>query len=83
MGSTTKFLDIANSDLKIVNNSLVKNVINVSFNTSTAVTEVSIGYEEDLERLEKNSSWVNLFHALKLNIKISSKAMYYTLASLP
>jgi len=53
MGSTTKFLDIANSDLKIVNNSLVKNVINVSFNTSTAVTEVSIGYEEDLERLEK------------------------------
>lgn len=53
MGSTTKFLDIANSDLKIVNNSLVKNVINVSFNTSTAVTEVSIGYEEDLERVEK------------------------------
>jgi hypothetical protein len=47
------------------------------------MTEVSIGYEEDLERLEKNSSWVNLFHALKLNIKISSKAMYYTLASLP
>lgn len=53
MGSTTKFLDIANSDLKIVNNSLVKKVINVSFNTSTAVTEVSIGYEEDLERVEK------------------------------
>ena len=53
MGSTTKFLDIANSDLKIVNNSLVKNLINVSFNTSTAVTEVSIGYEEDLERVEK------------------------------
>ena len=53
MGSTTKFLDIANSDLKIVNNSLVKKVINVSFNTSTAGTEVSIGYEEDLERVEK------------------------------
>ena len=53
MGSTTKFLDIANSDLKIVNNSLVKNLINVSFNTSTAVTEVGIGYEEDLERVEK------------------------------
>ena len=59
MGSTTKFLDIANSDLKIVNNSLVKNVINVSFNTSTAVTEVSIGYEEDLERVEKtHRGWI-------------------------
>lgn len=50
---TTKFLDIANSDLKIVNNSQVKNVINASLNTSTAVTEVGIGYEEDLERVEK------------------------------
>jgi small conductance mechanosensitive channel len=49
---TTKFLDIGNSDLKIVNNSQVKNVINASINLSTAVTEVGIAYEVDLEKLE-------------------------------
>ncbi len=49
---TTKFLDLANADLKIVNNSQVKNVINASINTSTAVTEVGVSYETDLEKLE-------------------------------
>jgi moderate conductance mechanosensitive channel len=49
---TTKFLDLGNSDLKIVNNSQVKNVINASINLSTAVTEVGIAYEVDLEKLE-------------------------------
>jgi small conductance mechanosensitive channel len=49
---TTKFLDLANADLKIVNNSQVKNVINASVNASTAVTEVGIAYEEDLEKVE-------------------------------
>lgn len=49
---TTKFLDLANADLKIVNNSQVKNVINASINASTAVTEVGIAYEEDLEKVE-------------------------------
>ena len=50
---TTKFLDLANADLKIVNNSQVKNVINASINISTAVTDVGIAYEEDLEKVEK------------------------------
>ena len=50
---TTKFIDIVNADLKIVNNSQVKNVINASVNTSTASTEVGIGYEEDIEKVEK------------------------------
>jgi small conductance mechanosensitive channel len=49
---TTKFLDLGNSDLKIVNNSQVKNVINASVNLSTAVTEVGIAYEVDIEKLE-------------------------------
>jgi len=49
---TTKFLDLGNSDLKIVNNSQVKNVINASINTSSAVTEVGVAYEVDLEKLE-------------------------------
>jgi moderate conductance mechanosensitive channel len=49
---TTKFLDLGNADLKIVNNSQVKNVINASINTSTAVTEVGVAYEVDLEKLE-------------------------------
>lgn len=49
---TTKFLDLGNADLKIVNNSQVKNVINASINTSTAVTEVGVSYETDLEKLE-------------------------------
>lgn len=50
---TTKFLDLGNSDLKIVNNSQVKNVINASVNTSTAVAEVGVAYEVDLEKLEE------------------------------
>jgi small conductance mechanosensitive channel len=49
---TTKFLDLANADLKIVNNSQVKNVINASVNSSTAVTEVGFSYETDLEKVE-------------------------------
>jgi moderate conductance mechanosensitive channel len=50
---TTKFLDLANADLKIVNNSQVRNVINASVNISTAATDVGIAYEEDLEKVEK------------------------------
>lgn len=50
---TTKFLDIGNSDLKIINNKDVKNVINASVNLSTAVSDVGIAYEEDLEKVEK------------------------------
>jgi small conductance mechanosensitive channel len=49
---TTKFLDLANADLKIVNNSQVKNVINASINASTAVAEVGVSYETDVETLE-------------------------------
>jgi small conductance mechanosensitive channel len=49
---TTKFLDLANADLKIVNNSQIKNVINASINSSTAVTEVGFSYETNLERVE-------------------------------
>jgi moderate conductance mechanosensitive channel len=50
---TTKFLELANSDLKIINNSQVRNVINASVNISTAVSDVGIAYEEDLEKVEK------------------------------
>jgi small conductance mechanosensitive channel len=50
---TTKFLDISNADLKIINNKDVKNVINASVNLSTAASDVGIAYEEDLEKVEK------------------------------
>jgi small conductance mechanosensitive channel len=50
---TTKFLDIGNQDLKIINNKDVRNVINASINLSTAVCDVGIAYEEDLEKVEK------------------------------
>ena len=49
---TTKFLDIENNDLKIVNNKDVRNVINMTFQHSTSQMEVTIGSEEDLERVE-------------------------------
>jgi small-conductance mechanosensitive channel len=49
---TTKFLDLANADVKIVNNSQIKNVINASINSSSAVTEVGFSYETNLERVE-------------------------------
>lgn len=49
---TTKFLDIENNDLKIVNNKDVRNVINMTFQHSTSQMEVTIAYEEDLERVE-------------------------------
>jgi small conductance mechanosensitive channel len=60
---TTKFLDIENNDLKIVNNKDVRNVINMTFQHSTSQMEVTIAYEEDLERVEGliESDFIPLF----------------------
>lgn len=48
---TTKFEDI-NGDLKILNNSDIRGAINTSNNLSPAICDISIRYEEDLERVE-------------------------------
>ncbi|MFA7076299.1 MAG: mechanosensitive ion channel family protein [Candidatus Izemoplasmatales bacterium] len=48
----TKFEDI-NGDIKIINNSDIRGAINTSSSLSKATCEISIGYQEDLERVEK------------------------------
>ncbi len=60
---TTKFLDIETNDLKIVNNKDVRNIINMTFQHSTSQMEVTIAYEEDLERVESliASDFIPLF----------------------
>ncbi len=50
---TTKFLDGANNDIKILNNSDIRNVINASSNLSKAVCDMSIEYGEDLIKVEQ------------------------------
>jgi small conductance mechanosensitive channel len=50
---TTRFLDVANLDIKYINNEDVRNIINASQRNSVAVCEVGIEYGEDLTRVEK------------------------------
>lgn len=50
---TTKFLDGANNDIKILNNSDIRNVINASSNLSKSVCDMSIEYGEDLVKVEQ------------------------------
>lgn len=49
---TTKFEDV-NGDIKTINNSDIRSVINTSSHLSPAVCDISIGYDEDLKRVEK------------------------------
>ena len=49
---TTTITDVG-GNVKIINNSDMKNILNRSDNTSRAVTEFPIPYETDLEELEK------------------------------
>jgi small conductance mechanosensitive channel len=48
----TKFEDI-NGDIKIINNSDIRGMINTTTSLSKAICEISIGYGEDLEKVEK------------------------------
>ncbi|MGD9605369.1 MAG: mechanosensitive ion channel family protein [Bacilli bacterium] len=48
----TKFEDI-NGDIKTINNSDIRSAINTSSHLSPAICDISIGYEEDLQKVEK------------------------------
>ena len=48
---TTKFEDI-NGDIKILNNSDIRGAINTSSHLSPAICDISIGYGEDIKRVE-------------------------------
>lgn len=50
---TTKIVDALNYDLKIINNSDIRNVINSSSNLSNAICEIGIEYEQDIPTVEK------------------------------
>lgn len=50
---TTKIVDAINYDLKIINNSDIRNVINSSQNLSTAICEIGIEYDQDILTVEK------------------------------
>lgn len=49
---TTKVVDAANLDVKIINNSDIRNVINLSTNISTAICEMSIEYSQNIPEIE-------------------------------
>jgi moderate conductance mechanosensitive channel len=49
---TTKVMDAANLDVKIINNSDIRNVINLSTNVSTAICEMSIEYSASIPEVE-------------------------------
>lgn len=49
---TTKVMDAANLDVKIINNSDIRNVINLTTNVSTAICEMSIEYSASIPEVE-------------------------------
>jgi moderate conductance mechanosensitive channel len=49
---TTRFIDPLNYDVRIVNNSEVRSIINLSAEPSVAICDMSIEYGEDLIRVE-------------------------------
>lgn len=50
---TTKIVDAINYDLKIINNSDIRNVINSSSNLSTAICDMGIEYDQPVPEVEK------------------------------
>ena len=70
----TKFEDI-NGDIKIINNSDIRGAINTTTSLSKAVCEISIGYDEDIEKVEliinKN------LHEIRNNIPKIVEGPYY------
>ncbi len=53
MGIRTTVIADSSDNEKIINNSLIKNVLNRSTSVSKAVCDISIAYEEDLEKVEE------------------------------
>lgn len=50
---TTKIVDAINYDMKIINNSDIRNVINSSQNLSTSICEIGIEYDQNIPEVEK------------------------------
>ncbi len=71
---TTKLVD-AVGNIKIINNSQITDVINMTRNYSTANCDVGIGYDEDLEKVEKILT--DEFPEIKKRIKKIKKGPYY------
>jgi small conductance mechanosensitive channel len=71
---TTKLVD-AVGNIKIINNSQITDVINMTRNYSTANCDVGIGYDEDLEKVEKILN--DEFPEIKKRLKKIKKGPYY------
>jgi len=50
---TTKVVDAANLDVKIFNNSDIRNIVNLTANVSTAFCEMSIEYSQNIPEVEE------------------------------
>jgi small-conductance mechanosensitive channel len=71
---TTKFEDI-NGDIKILNNSDIRGAINTSSHLSPAICDISIGYGEDLLKVERIIN--DNLGKIKTNIPDISEGPYY------
>jgi small conductance mechanosensitive channel len=70
----TKFEDI-NGDTKIINNSDIRGAINTTSSLSKAVCDISVSYDEDLEKVEKIIT--DNLAAIKNNIPKIVEGPYY------
>ena len=53
MGIRTTKIEDAGGDVKVINNSDIRTLINMTSKLSTAVCDISISYNEDIEKVEK------------------------------
>ena len=53
MGIRTTKIEDAGGDVKVINNSDIRTLINMTSKLSTAVCDVSISYSDDIEKVEK------------------------------
>lgn len=53
MGVRTTKIEDAGGDIKVINNSDIRTLINMTSKLSTAICDVSVAYNEDIEKVEK------------------------------
>ena len=53
MGIRTTKIEDAGGDVKVINNSDIRTLINMTSKLSTAVCDISISYNEDIEKVER------------------------------
>lgn len=53
MGIRTTKIEDAGGDVKVINNSDIRTLINMTSKLSTAVCDISISYNEDIEKVEQ------------------------------